>query len=69
MKGTLAEGNVRAKTGFLANVRALSGYVSTRDDELVAFAIIANNFDVPPHVIDDVIDRAVEQLANFSRDD
>ncbi len=68
MKGTLAEGNVRAKTGFLANVRALSGYVSTRDDELVAFAIIANNFDVPPHVIDDVIDRAVERLANFSRD-
>ena len=68
MKGTLAEGNVRAKTGFLANVRALSGYVSTRDDELVAFAIIANNFDVPPQVIDDVIDRAVERLANFSRD-
>ena len=69
MKGTLAEGNVRAKTGFLANVRALSGYVSTRDDELLAFAIIANNFDVPPQVIDDVIDRAVERLANFSRDD
>ena len=69
MKGTLAEGNVRAKTGFLANVRALSGYVSTRDDELLAFAIIANNFDVPPQVIDDLIDRAVERLANFSRDD
>ena len=69
MKGALAEGNVRAKTGFLANVLALSGYVSTRDDELLAFAIIANNFDVPPQVIDDVIDRAVERLANFSRDD
>ena len=69
MKGTLAEGNVRAKTGNLANVRALSGYVSTRDDELLAFSIIANNFDVPPQVIDDLIDRAVERLANFSRDD
>ena len=69
MKGTLAEGNVRAKTGFLANVRALSGYVSTRDDELLAFSIIANNFDVPPQVINDLIDRAVERLANFSRDD
>ncbi len=68
MKGTLAEGNVRAKTGFLANVRALSGYVSTRDDELLVFSIIANNFDVPPQVIDDLIDRAVERLANFSRD-
>ncbi len=68
MKGTLAEGNVRAKTGFLANVRALSGYVSTRDDELLAFSIIANNFDVRPQVIDDLIDRAVERLANFSRD-
>ena len=57
MQGTLAEGNVRA----------LSGYVNTRDDELLAFSIIANNFRVPQETIDELIDRAVERLANFAR--
>jgi PBP4 family serine-type D-alanyl-D-alanine carboxypeptidase len=30
MRGTLAENNVKAKTGSISNVRALSGYVTTR---------------------------------------
>ena len=67
MKGTLAEGNVRAKTGSMSNVRALAGYVTTRDDELLAFSIIANNFHVPQGMIDDLMDRAVERLATFAR--
>ena len=67
MQGTAAEGNVRAKTGSIANVRALSGYAHTRDDELFAFSIIANNFDVPKETIDELIDQAVERLVNFSR--
>ncbi|KPJ96077.1 MAG: hypothetical protein AMS18_01715, partial [Gemmatimonas sp. SG8_17] len=45
MRGTRAEGNARAKTGFISNARALSGYVTTQDGELLAFSIIANNFD------------------------
>jgi serine-type D-Ala-D-Ala carboxypeptidase/endopeptidase (penicillin-binding protein 4) len=67
MKGTRAEGNARAKTGFIANARSLSGYVRTAEDELLAFAIIANNFHLPGGTITATMDLAVERLANFSR--
>ena len=39
MTGTPAEGNVRAKTGTMSNIRTLAGYVRTRDGENLAFAI------------------------------
>jgi PBP4 family serine-type D-alanyl-D-alanine carboxypeptidase len=43
LRGTLAERNVYGKTGYLGNVRAVSGYVRTRDGEWVAYSIVANN--------------------------
>jgi len=67
MKGTAAEANARAKTGSMTNVRALAGYVSTRDGEQLAFAILANNFHAPPADVTNLIDRAVEVLATFSQ--
>ncbi len=67
MKGGFAEKNARAKTGSISNVRALSGYVTTRDQELLAFAIIANHFHLPQSVIDGATDLAVERLASFTR--
>lgn len=42
MVGTFAAGNVRAKTGTHSNVSALSGFVRTRDGELLAFSFIFN---------------------------
>jgi D-alanyl-D-alanine carboxypeptidase/D-alanyl-D-alanine-endopeptidase (penicillin-binding protein 4) len=44
MKGTLAEGHVRAKTGTLRGATALSGYVTTADGNLLAFSIIMQNY-------------------------
>lgn len=67
LKGTRAEANVRAKTGSIANVRALSGYVTTRDGEPLAFSIIANHFNLPTATVDYAVDVAVETLANFTR--
>ena len=67
MRGSYAEENARAKTGFISNARSLSGYVTTVDGELLAFSIIANNFDAPIRTVEYLQDLAVERLANFSR--
>ena len=67
MRGTRAEANAVAKTGSISNVRALSGYVKTRDGETLAFSILANNFTIPATTVTWMTDLAVETLANFTR--
>lgn len=44
LTGPLTKGNVRAKTGTLRGVSALSGYLTTASREAIAFSIIVNNF-------------------------
>lgn len=68
MRRTLAEGNAVAKTGSIANVRSLSGYVRTRDGEMLVFSILANDFPIAAATVTWIADLAVEILAAFSRD-
>ncbi len=67
MRGTKAENNVHAKTGTIAFVRSLSGYIRTSDGEMLAFSMIANNFLVSSKAAEYVQDAAAVRLANFSR--
>jgi D-alanyl-D-alanine carboxypeptidase/D-alanyl-D-alanine-endopeptidase (penicillin-binding protein 4) len=67
MKGTAAEGNARAKTGSMANVRGLSGFVTTADGEPLVFSILANNFETPPDTITRTADAVVIRLAELRR--
>ena len=67
MRGTLAENNVHAKTGFVAQVRSLSGYVRSLDGDTLMFSILANNWSVPPRNVLRAIDSIVVRLASYRR--
>lgn len=62
LRGTVAEGNVHAKTGTLANTRALSGYLTTADGERLIFSMIANNHAQSSRDADRLIDAALVRL-------
>lgn len=44
MRGTAAEGNVKAKTGSLTGISALTGYVTTKQGKQLVFSVVQNNF-------------------------
>ena len=71
LKGTLADGNLSAKTGTLTHVYALSGYVADANGKPLAFSIYLNNYRRPrdslgralppsPHID---IDAVAEEIA------
>jgi D-alanyl-D-alanine carboxypeptidase/D-alanyl-D-alanine-endopeptidase (penicillin-binding protein 4) len=66
MHRTPAAGNLRAKTGTIDRVSALSGYVRAQNGELLAFSILSNN--VPSTwKAKRVEDRIGSRLAAFDR--
>lgn len=66
MRSTSAYNNCRAKTGTLSFVSTLSGYVTTRDGEELAFAIMMNNHLAPGNVARAAQDRIVTLLADHT---
>ena len=67
MKGTAAEKNVHAKTGSLSHVSSLSGYVTTKDGEPLAFSILMNNHLGPARDATQAQDTIAILLANYVR--
>lgn len=67
MKGTKAQGNVRAKTGTIANVRGLSGYVTTEDGEEVVFSFLVNGHLLGGTDNERITDGVLELIASFNR--
>ena len=58
---------VRAKTGSLAYVRALAGYVDGPQGQPIAFVLIANNYTARSYRITQAFDRIVRALATGER--
>lgn len=66
MKGTYAEANARGKTGFVAQARSLSGYVTSADGRLLVYSVMCNNWTVPVRVVERVQDTIVARLAGMT---
>lgn len=43
-KGTAAENNMHAKTGYINRARGYAGYVKTKSGRLLCFSLLANNY-------------------------
>lgn len=66
MRGTPAEGNVRAKTGSLSSVASLGGYVTTAGGERLVFSMMLNNYPDAAAVRRDSVDAIAVLLASFA---
>lgn len=66
MRGTPAEGNLRAKTGSLSSVASLSGYVTSAAGEHLVFSMMLNNYPDAAAVRRDSMDAIAILLASFA---
>ena len=66
MRGTPAQGNVRAKTGSLSSVASLSGYVTSAAGEHLVFSMMLNNYPDAAAVRRDSMDAIAILLASFA---
>jgi D-alanyl-D-alanine carboxypeptidase/D-alanyl-D-alanine-endopeptidase (penicillin-binding protein 4) len=68
MRGTPAQGNVHAKTGYVDRARSLSGYVTTADGRTLLFSMLANNWTTPVKGVERVQDAVAARLASMRLD-
>jgi D-alanyl-D-alanine carboxypeptidase/D-alanyl-D-alanine-endopeptidase (penicillin-binding protein 4) len=65
-RGTVAENNLRAKTGTLSSAASLSGFVTTAAGEELIFSIIVNNYPEDTSPVAACIDPIALLLASFA---
>lgn len=66
MKNSIAENNVRAKTGTISNVRGLSGYVTTSAGDDIVFSFLINSHLQSTKATEDITDSVLQILAEYN---
>ncbi|MFA6924455.1 MAG: D-alanyl-D-alanine carboxypeptidase/D-alanyl-D-alanine-endopeptidase [Bacteroidales bacterium] len=64
-KNSQADGNVRAKSGFMKNVRAYVGYVDTKSKQQLAFSFLVNNYECTPAEMKKKIEKIIMLMAEL----
>lgn len=64
-KGTCAENNLRAKTGYINRARGYAGYVKTKSGKLVAFSLLANNYTCTPTEMKKKLEKVMVGIAEM----
>ncbi|MBI3019096.1 MAG: D-alanyl-D-alanine carboxypeptidase [Deltaproteobacteria bacterium] len=65
LRGTVAQGRVRAKTGSLSGVSSLSGYLSTMGNETLAFSMIMNDPEDRTELMQSTQDKILLELCEL----
>ncbi len=66
-KNTSAQKVVRMKSGSLKNVRAYAGYVRTKSGRLLAFSIMANNFNCSSSEARKKIEKVICAISDYNK--
>jgi D-alanyl-D-alanine carboxypeptidase/D-alanyl-D-alanine-endopeptidase (penicillin-binding protein 4) len=64
-KGTLAEDNLQAKTGYINRARGYAGYVKTKSGKLLCFSLLANNYTCTPTEMKKKLERILVAMAEI----
>jgi serine-type D-Ala-D-Ala carboxypeptidase/endopeptidase (penicillin-binding protein 4) len=64
-KGTLLEGNLRAKSGNMDGISSYAGYITTKNGTMLSFAIFINNFKADNAVIKKKIERLLLRVSEL----
>jgi D-alanyl-D-alanine carboxypeptidase len=65
MKGTSAQGRVRAKTGTISKVKSFAGYVHTVSGQRLIFSLIINNFNCRTRLMKNKLEAILVKMAEI----
>jgi len=62
-KGTVAENNLRAKSGYMRGLRSYAGYVYNKKNKLLTFGIIVNGHSATPAKMQSMLEKLMVLIA------
>ena len=62
-KGTIAENNLRAKSGYMRGIRSYTGYVTNKNNHLLTFGIIVNGHTASAEKIRSLLEKIMILIA------